>query len=106
MAWSSGKNPGNYFQFLLDGCGAVRIARHFAGLWSQLAHREGLRHLHSSGLRNQFVIVKRDSTIHIFITDLHTVSIQDYIRTGRHGLVVARGTRVEFSDLQIDGVKF
>lgn len=97
--------PGDYFQFLLNGHGSVHISKHFGKTWSDLMRREGLRHVQPSGAKNQLTVVKQNGTIHIFVNNLHAVSVHDSdIRMGCPGLVVGHGTRVEFSDLRIDGV--
>ena len=97
--------PGNYYQFLLNGIGAVRVSKLLSGSWSDLFDRPGLAFVNSSGVQNHLVVVRRESHIHLFVNNLHVVTIDDFdIRSGTPGLVIGRGIRVEFTDLRVAGV--
>jgi hypothetical protein len=97
--------PGDYYQFLLNGNGAVHISKHFGKVWSPVFDRAGLGLVHSIGEQNHLVVVRRERHIHLFVNDRHVVSLDDFdIRSGTPGLMVCRGIRVEFNDLRVAGV--
>ena len=97
--------PGNYCQFLLNGSGGAHIAKHLNLKWSQLFTRASLSFVHSSGDVNHLVVVRHESTFHLFVNKRHVASIEDFdIRAGTPGVMVGQGIGVEFSDMRVAGV--
>lgn len=97
--------PGNYYQFLLDGRGALRIARHLDRVWTDLLCHEPLRWLQTHEVPNTLKVVRKEGTFHVFVNGLHAATVGDFeIRSGRPGLTLGRGITIEFAGLCIDGV--
>jgi hypothetical protein len=97
--------PGNYYQFLLNGDGVVHVSKHFGEVWTPLLDRAGLRYVHCEGQQNQLMVVRHDRLLHLFVNERHVVTLEDFdIRSGTPGLMIGRGIRVEFSDLQAAGI--
>jgi hypothetical protein len=97
--------PGSYYQFLLSGAGALRIARHLNRMWMDLIHNEYSPHVRKKDAPNELKVVRKDAMIHFFVNGLHAATTEDFsIRTGRPGLVIGRDIRVEFASLRINGV--
>jgi hypothetical protein len=97
--------PGDYYQFLLNGAGILRISRHLEGRWSDLVIAPVEHRASAAGGANLLKVVRKGEAIHVFVNDLHVASTNDFtVRTGRPGLVVGRDIRVEFSRVGVRGV--
>jgi hypothetical protein len=97
--------PGDYYQFLLNGSGDLRIARHLERRWSDLVNTPAQHRLNAAGTANLLKVVRKGEAIHVFVNDLHVASTTDFtVRTGRPGIVVFRDIRVEFRRVGVCGV--
>jgi hypothetical protein len=92
-------------QFILDGRGAVRVSRCLDGCWSDLVVTPPHPRVNPAGTANSFKVIRKGEAAHVFVNGLHVASTSDFtIRTGRPGLVVGRGIRVEFSGISVRGI--
>jgi hypothetical protein len=97
--------PGDYYQFLLNGAGTLRIARHVERRWSDLVITPARHRMNAAGAANLLKVVRKGEAVHVFVNDFHVASTNDFtVRTGRVGLVVGRDIRVEFSRICVRGV--
>lgn len=97
--------PGNYYQFLLDGRGALRIARHLDRVWTDLLCQEPVRRFQTGEGPTALKVVRNDRRFQVVVNGLHAATISDFeIRSGRPGLNLGRGLTVEFAGLCIDAV--
>ncbi len=97
--------PGDYYQFLLDDKGALRIARHVNREWTDLLYRERTKHFRIGDEANVLKVVRKERRFHVFVNGLYAVTVDDFdIRTGRFGLTIGRGITVEFAGLRMTGV--
>jgi hypothetical protein len=109
------QHPGNYYQFLLDGQGTVRISRHIRSdspetatgslEWEEPVRHANLRQLRRGNAENTLKVVRRGPEIHLFINSLHALSLQDMtIGVGGLGFIVGCGVRAAFTDIRVEGV--
>lgn len=98
--------PGNYCQFLLNGLGTVRVARHFNREWSELGTCEQVRFARRHDAVNTLKVVRNGTAIHLFVNGFHALSTKDGSgRVGNLGFVAGPELTVGFSELKLAAVE-
>jgi len=97
--------PGDYYQFLLNGAGTLRVARYLNKAWTDLIIASAQSRIHAARTPNLLKVVRKGEAIHMFLNGLHVASTDDFtVRTGLPGLTIARDIRVEFSRVTVRGI--
>ena len=97
--------PGDYYQCLLSGAGAARLARHWQKEWQELAVQHHIPIFHPAGQSNVLQFVRSEDAIHCFVNDLHILSFDDRdIRQGHIGFVAGPSLRIAWSKMEISGL--
>lgn len=97
--------PGDYYQFLLNGQGSVRVSKHRNRVWRDLACHRNVRQCGTGNTDNSLRVIRKGPGIHVFVNGRHALSVADRdIHSGGLGMVVGWGIRAAFRDLSVSGV--
>lgn len=95
--------PGNYYQFLLNGQGKIRISKHWNKEWRDLICIHDMHHIRGGNSENILKVIRKGTTFHVFVNGRYTVTVHDSdVRAGKLGTVVGWGIQAAFVDIYID----
>lgn len=95
--------PGNYYQFLLNGKGTIRLSKYWHKEWHDLICLHNMHHIRGGNLENTLKVIRKGTTFHVFVNGRYTVTVHDSaVRAGKLGTVVGWGIQAAFADVYID----
>jgi hypothetical protein len=98
--------PGNYYQFLLNSQGAVRISKHWNKEWRDLGYQDNNHHIRRGNTDNILTAARKGPMINVFVNGHEVLAAEDNdINVGGLGLVVGWGIQAAFSGLKVKGIE-
>ena len=98
--------PGDFHEFLLNGQGSARISKRRQGVWYDLGVQQAVPAFERGNAMNQVCVVRRKGRFHLFVNDLHALTVTDAdIRIGHLGFVLGPDLTVRFSSVEVSGVE-
>jgi hypothetical protein len=97
-------HPGDYYQLVLNGDGAVSIQAHTATGLTARWHASQGRKPWAQSPRIDFRAVRKGSALHLFMDGSHIASCEDgTVREGQLRLFAGKGLSVDFSEVRVRG---